>query len=98
MRATRALLRHRTHLRRPRAARMAHSQPTTSQDHRPALGTKRADTAHREGVAERCDEPAVHKTMAIARERITADDERLSDLARVILHTATHHEAQTLSR
>jgi hypothetical protein len=49
MRATRALLRRRTHLRRKRSALLAHVQHTTSPDTLPEIGQKRASTATREG-------------------------------------------------
>jgi transposase len=96
MRATRDLLRRRTHLMRKRAELLAHVQTTTSQDNLPEIGQKIAYKAHREGVAERFDDPAVQKTLAIDLELITYDDQMLSDLELFILKTAKHHDAQTL--
>jgi transposase len=96
MRATRDLLRRRTHLMRQRAALLAHVQHTNSQYNLPEIGQKIAYKANREGVAERFDDPAVQKTIAIDLERITYYDQRLSDLELFILKTAKHHDAQTL--
>jgi hypothetical protein len=98
MRATRDLVRRRTHLLRTRAERLAHVQQTTSQDHLPKSGTKIAYHAHRHGVAERCDEPAVPKHIAVDRGLITYDDARLTDLARSRVKPAPHHDAHTFSR
>jgi len=98
MRATRDLLRRRMPLARQRAELLAHVQQTNSQDHLPAIGQKIADTANREGVAERGADPAVHKSLAGDLARISDDDERLREVARAILNTATHHDASTLSR
>ena len=81
---------------RKRAALLAHVQHTNSQDNRPEIGTKIAYKAHREGVAERLDDPAVQKTLASDLEPITSDDQMLSALELFILTTATHHDAQTL--
>src|SRR5262245_38489035 len=63
MRATRDLLRRRTHLMRKRAELLVHVQNTNSQYNLPEIGKKMAYKAHREGVAARVDDPAVHKTM-----------------------------------
>jgi hypothetical protein len=97
MRASRDWLRRRTHLLRNRAALLAPVQTTNRQDNLPAIGKTIAYKANRAGVAERFDDPAVQKTMALDRELITSDDQRRSDLERCILNTAKHHDAQTLS-
>jgi hypothetical protein len=60
-RATRDLLRRRMPLARPRGARLAHVHHTNRQYHLPAIGTKIAYQANRDGVAERFAEPAVQK-------------------------------------
>jgi transposase len=62
----------------------------------PELGKKIAYQANRAGVAERCDAPAVHKTIEVDLALLTSDDELLQDLARSLLQTAKHHAAQTL--
>jgi Transposase len=80
MRATRDLLRHRTHLRRKRAELLSHGQHTNSQDHLPEIGKKIAYKANRDGVAERFAEAAVQKTIAVDLGLITDDDELLKDL------------------
>jgi hypothetical protein len=95
-RATRDVLRRRTHLRRKGAERLAHVHNTNSPDNLPAIGKTIAYQAKREGGAERFDDPAVHKTFEVDLDLITYDDPRLSDLERVILNTAKHHDAQTL--
>ena len=73
---------------RQRAALRAHRHQTTSQENLPAIGTKRADTAHRQGVAERFPAPAVHKRIDGALALMDHDDERLRDLELGILNTA----------
>jgi transposase len=98
MRTTRDLLRRRRPLARQRAELLAHVHQTNRQDHLPALGQKIADTANREGVAERWADPAVHKSIAGDLARISDADERLREVARTIRNTATHHDANTLSR
>jgi transposase len=96
MRATRDLLRRRTHLMRKRAELLAHVQNTNSQYNLPEIGKKIAYKANRDGVAERCNDPAVQKTIAVDLELITYYDQMLSDLELFILKTAKHHDAQTL--
>jgi len=70
MRATRALLRRRMHLTRQRGALLAPVHTTHRQYTLPAIGTKIAYTAHRDGVAERFADPAVHKSIAVDRALI----------------------------
>jgi transposase len=96
MRATRDLLRRRTHLMRKRAALLAHVQQTNSQDHLPEIGKKIVYKANRDGVAERFEDPAVHKTMEVDLALLTSYDQMLSDLELFILKTAKQHDAQTL--
>jgi transposase len=97
MRATRDLLRRRMPLARTRGALLAHVHHTNSQDHLPAIGTKIADKATRDGGAERCADPAVHKSLAVDRALLTYDDAVLRDVERTIVTTAQHHDAQTVS-
>ena len=59
MRVTRALLRRRRPLTRPRAVLLAHVQNPNSPDNLPAIGTKITSKANRDGGAERCADPAV---------------------------------------
>jgi Transposase IS116/IS110/IS902 family len=98
MRATRDLRRRRRPLAHTRAELLAHGHNTNSQSHRPALGTKLASKAHRDGVAERCADAAVHKSLAVALALITDDDALLRDVELTIVNTAQHHEAPTLDR
>jgi transposase len=97
LRATRALLRCRTHLRRNRAALLAPGPNTHAPDTLPAIGKKIAYQAHRAGGAARLNDPAVPKTIAVDLARSTEDDAwlRAFELSRV--KTAQQHEAQTLS-
>ena len=96
MRATRALLRRRMPLARKRGALLAHVHNTNSQDNLPTIGTNIAYTTNRDGVAERFADPAVHKSIAVDLALITYDDALLRDVARTIVQTAKHHDAQTL--
>ena len=96
MRATRDLLRRRTHLMRKRAELLAHVHNTNSQYNLPAIGKKIAYTANREGVAERFDDAAVHKTIEVDLALITYDDALLKDLELSILKTAKKHDPNTL--
>jgi hypothetical protein len=97
-RATRALLRRRVPLPRPRAARLAHIQQTPRQYHRPALGQQIADKANREGGAERFPDPAGPRRVALALALLDCADPGRRAVAWTIVQTATPHEAQTLDR
>jgi transposase len=96
MRATRDLLRRRTHLMRTRAELLAHVQKTNSHYNLPALGTKIAYKANRDGVAQRFAEPAVQKSIAVDLALLTYYDHLLGDLELSVVQAATHHEANTL--
>ena len=96
MRATRDLLRRRTHLMRKRAELLGHVQNTNSQYNLPEIGKKIAYKANRDGVAERFDDAAVQKTIEVDLALITYYDELLKDLELFILKTAKHHDPHTL--
>ena len=96
MRATRDLLRRRTHLMRKRAELLAHVQNTTSQYNLPAIGKKIAYKANRDGVAQRFAEPAVQQSIEVDLALSTYDDQLLGDLELSILQAAKHHDANTL--
>ena len=96
MRATRDLLRRRTHLRRKRAELLAHVQNTNSQYNLPELGKKIAYKANRDGVAERFANPAVQKSIEVDLALITHYDQLLTDLELSIVKAAKHHDANTL--
>jgi hypothetical protein len=68
-----------------------------SQYNLPEIGKKIADKAHRAGVAERFPDPAVHKSIEVARALSGHDDPLLRDVELSILHTAKQPNAQTLS-
>jgi len=95
-RATRDVLRRRMPLARTRGALLAHVHHTNSQYTLPAIGTKIASKANRDGVAERCADLAVPKSIEVDLALITYDEEWLRDLALPIVKTAKHHDAQTL--
>jgi transposase len=97
LRATRDVLRRRMPLTPTRAALLAHGQQTKSQSPLPALGKKIADKANRDGVAERCADPAVPQSLAVDLALIPSDDEPLGTVERSILTTARHHDANTRS-
>jgi transposase len=96
-RATRDRLRRRIHWRRTRAALRGPIPQTNRPYHLPDRGQKIADTATRDGVAERCAEPAGHKRIAVDLALMGPDDERLRDRERSILQAAPPHDANTLS-
>jgi len=98
MRATRDLLRRRMPLARPRGALLAHVQNTNSPYHLPAIGTKIAYKANRDGVAERFAAPAGQKSLAVDRALIGFYDHRLRDVALSIVNTAKPHDATTRYR
>src|SRR5262249_4815497 len=75
MRATRDLLRRRLHLTRKRAELLAHIQNTNSQYNLPEIGKKIAYKANHGGVAERCPDPAVHKSVEVDLALIAFDDQ-----------------------
>ena len=53
--------------------------------------------ANRDGVAERCADPAVHNSLAVDLPRIGHDDALRRDVARTLVHAAQQHDAHTLS-
>jgi hypothetical protein len=75
MRATRALLRRRGPLARKRAELLAHIHNTNSPYNLPERGQRRADQAHREGVADHCPDPRVRKTIAVEGSLIDHSDQ-----------------------
>ncbi len=95
-RATRDLLRRRTHVMRQRAELLAHLHKTNRQYHRPEIGPKIADKAPRHGVAERFAEPAGPQRIDGDLALIGHYDQRLRDVERSILKTAKQPNAQPL--
>jgi transposase len=98
MRATRDLLRRRTHLMRKRAELLAHIQKTNSQYNWSEIGKKLADEANRVGVAERFLAPAVQKSIEGDLALIGHYDRLLTDLELSSVQTAKGHDAQTFYR
>jgi hypothetical protein len=98
MRATRDLLRRRLPLTRTRAELLAHIPNTNSQDNLPELGKQLAYKANRDGVVERCSDPAVQKSVEVDRALMGSDDQWRSDVEWTIVQTAKQHDARTLYR
>jgi len=98
MRAPRALRRWRTPWRRQRAAVLTPLPQTTRQDPLPERGTQIADTANRDGGAERLPAPAVPQRIDGARALMGHDDQRRRDGERSRRKTAQQPHAQTRSR
>ena len=96
MRAPRDLLRRRVHLMRQRAELLTPIQNTNSQYNRPEIGKKRADKANRDGVAERCADPAVQKSIAVDLALIGQYDELRRDVELSILKAAKQCPSHTL--
>jgi transposase len=96
MRATRDLLRRRTHLMRQRAELLAHVQNPTRPYNLPEMGKKLAYKANRDGVAERLADPAAQQSVDVDLALITYDDQRLGDIELSIVQAAKHHNAHTL--
>jgi transposase len=97
MRATRDLLRRRMQLMRQRAELLAHIQHTTSQDNLPEIGTKLADKANRQGVAQRFPEPAVQTSIEVDLALVDHDDSLRRDVELCLLKTAQQPDSHTLS-
>jgi hypothetical protein len=70
---------------------------TKSPDNLPESGKTMADTANREGIAERWAAPAVHKSIEIAVALRTSDEQRLHDVALSMGTAAHHHDTHPLS-
>jgi transposase len=98
MRATRDLLRRRMSRMRQRAALLTHVQQTNSQDNLPEIGKNIAYQANREGVAERCPDPAVQKSIEVDLALLGYDDRLLTELERCMVNTAKEHNAQVFYR
>jgi hypothetical protein len=96
-RATREVRRRRRPGVRHRAERVTPVQPTTRQDHRPEIGTPLADTAHRDGVAQRVPEPAVQQRLDVDLALMGHDEALLRDLPWAMVMTAKPHEAHPRS-
>jgi transposase len=98
MRATRDLWRRRMSVMRQRAALLTHVQHTNRQDTLPEIGTKIADQANREGVAERFPDSAVQKSLEVDLAWLGSYDHLLTELELSIVHAAQAHHAQIFYR
>jgi transposase len=94
MRATRDLLRRRLHLVRKRGQLLAHIQMTAQQYQLPPLGQRIAYPANREGVAERFEDRAVRRSIAVDLALLERYDELLRDLELELVRQAKQHDAQ----
>jgi transposase len=81
---------------RQRAELLPHIPNTHSQSTLPDIGKKIAYKAHRDGVAERFPDPAVHKSIAVDLALLGHDDHLLRTMELSILQTAKQHHANTL--
>jgi transposase len=72
-------------------------QQTKSQENLPEMGKKIAYKAHRDGVAERCADPAVPQSMEVDLALLDHYERRRREMALTILKTAQQHDANTLS-
>jgi transposase len=95
MRATRDLLRRWMHGMRQRAALLTHVQHTHRPYNLPELGRKLADTTTRDGVAERCADPAGQQSIDVELALMGRDARRRRDVERSILNAATQQNATT---
>jgi len=75
---------------------LTHVQQTNSPYNLPEIGKKIASKANRTGVAERCADPAVQKSIEVGLALIDYDDQLLRDLELAIVTTAKQHDANTL--
>lgn len=96
MRATRDLLRRRTHLMRWRAQLLAHISTTTAQYNMAPLTKRLIHPQNRDGVVERFTEPAVQQSMQANLTLIGHIDDVLRELELSILRAARQHAPQTL--
>ena len=98
MRATRDLVRRRTHLMRKRAELLAYIQNTNSPYNLPEIGKELAYKANRDGAAERFPDPAVQKSIEVDLALINHYDRLLTDLELYIVRTAIEHDAHPFYR
>jgi len=97
-RATRDLRRRRMPRRRKRAELLTPLQHTKSPYNVPEIGKKIASKANRDGVAERCADPAGPQSIAVALALSAHYDRLLRAMELTLLTTAKPHDATTLSR
>ena len=98
MRATRDLLRRRTHLVRKRAELLTHIQNTNHQYNLPPIGKRIACKVNREGIAERFPEEAVQKSIQLDLDLLNYYDQLLRKLEHDLSLTAKVHDADSYFR
>lgn len=98
MRSTRDLLRRRLYLVRKRGQLLAHIQNTHHQHNLPEPSRKIIYKANRDGLAERFDDPAVRRSIAIDLELVDHYDRLLRDLELDLVRTVKVHDPQTFHR
>ena len=76
---------------------MSHGHKTNAQSNLPESGKQIAAKANRAGVAERCDEAAVPKTLEVDLALLTSYEARLKARDLSIRKTAKHHAAHPVS-
>jgi transposase len=96
MRATRDLLRRRTHFVRKRAELISHIQNTNSQYNLPEFGKKVAHKIHRQDVLGQFEDPDVQMSISANLELIDSFDLVIGNLERYILRNARNHNPQAL--
>jgi transposase len=96
MRATRDLLRRRTHFVRKRADLLAHIQNTNSQYNLPEFGKKPTHKVNKEWILEQFRDPEVHRSISVDLELIEHYNHIITNLERYINRTATYHDPQAL--
>src|SRR5215510_3838603 len=98
MRATRDLLRRRTHLMRKRAELLTHIQQTNSQYNLPAFDRAIIHAANRVGVTAHFSDPSVRKSIDVDVALLDRYDTLLSDLERTLVHSAKRHDPEAFHR
>lgn len=79
-----------------RAELLAHIENTNSQYNLAPFSKKLSYRSNREGVADRFDDPAVYKTIAVDLHLLDSYDKLLNDLELYILKSARQHDSQVL--
>jgi hypothetical protein len=98
MRATRDVLRCRCHLARKRAELLAPSHKTNRQYTLPQIGTRRANQANRDDVAEHVPEPRVRKAVGGDVWLIDHSDQLWGEGELSLTRSAKVHDVQPLAR
>ncbi|MFQ5745540.1 MAG: IS110 family transposase [Acidobacteriota bacterium] len=98
MRATRDLLRRRTHFVRKRAELLAHIQNIHHQANRPVPTARVAYAANRAGVAEAFTEPDTRKSIQLDLDLVADYDAKIKDLELHLVRRAKQHQPDTFHR